>query len=78
MQPRVHRLSAFGDGPKANTYILELGLSTMNIRRDMALTEDVRVRQYDPFIIPWHTHKVMPISFISSVLAVRFVRMKKS
>lgn len=49
----------------------------VNVRRDMTFAEDVRIGQYDSFIVPWHTHNVMPIILISFGLTVRFVRMKK-
>jgi len=76
VEPAVYRLSAFRDGSKANTYLLELRFPAVNIRRDMTLAEDVRVCQYDAFIIFWYTDIVIPIILIIYLLAVRFMQIK--
>ena len=76
VQPAVYRLSALGDGPKANTYLLELRFPAVNIRQNMTLAEDVRVGQYDAFIVCSQRHNLMPIELISFALAVRFMQIK--
>ena len=76
MQAAIHRLSAFGNRSDANRNLFHLRVPGVNLRREMVLTDDVWVCEYDTLLIPLHTQKVMSIRFKYLERTMRFLRIR--